>query len=322
MSMLSRSASLREHCAVLLRKSVPTLCETGTPLRSTVRQHSYHMRASSSCSTAPRAPRHLLSGSTTATTTFCSSSSCFSSSSHSNSVARPQPNTPLSHASASRVRAVALAALGRAHYSTESGRETTDGKYISLDQVKFTTPSMDRMAATDAVGADELNWRLVGAGMVERLPLCYPEDDEAQQAYDELLAKRDADEWKVRSRLYKGVERETSVVEKTAAEFERRFGFLTAAQNSPEEEADLKNLQRHMNRRLYLIVKKSRSEHQWQFPQGGWESGETMREVSMWFPLRLRTCCLFLVLLHLDPSLENCLLQTHTHSLSLSLSNS
>ncbi len=49
-------------------------------------------------------------------------------------------------------------------------------------------------------------------------------------------------------------------------------------------EADLKNDRKSLERRLqdslYLVVKRSRNQHEWQFPQGKWIDGETMRAVS------------------------------------------
>lgn len=49
-------------------------------------------------------------------------------------------------------------------------------------------------------------------------------------------------------------------------------------------EADLKNDRHSIDRRLqdslFLIVKRNRGDNQWQFPQGKWAEGETMRLVS------------------------------------------
>jgi large subunit ribosomal protein L46 len=48
-------------------------------------------------------------------------------------------------------------------------------------------------------------------------------------------------------------------------------------------EADMNNDRKSMDRRLqdslFLIVKRSRNDHQWQFPQGKWVENETMRAV-------------------------------------------
>ena len=43
---------------------------------------------------------------------------------------------------------------------------------------------------------------------------------------------------------------------------------------------DRKSLHRKLDRVLYLLVKKPRSDHAWQMPQGGLEEGESLLEVS------------------------------------------
>ena len=52
---------------------------------------------------------------------------------------------------------------------------------------------------------------------------------------------------------------------------------------SRETEADVnrdtKSTQRRLDRTLYLLVKKPRTEHAWQMPQGGLEGSESLVEV-------------------------------------------
>ena len=43
---------------------------------------------------------------------------------------------------------------------------------------------------------------------------------------------------------------------------------------------DLKSVQRKLDQVLYLLVKKDRSEHAWQMPQGGLEGNESLLEVN------------------------------------------
>ncbi|KAK4701876.1 large subunit ribosomal protein L46, partial [Phenoliferia sp. Uapishka_3] len=43
---------------------------------------------------------------------------------------------------------------------------------------------------------------------------------------------------------------------------------------------DLKNLERRMDRTLYLVLKKDRKENMWQFPQGGVEANESLLEAA------------------------------------------
>lgn len=43
---------------------------------------------------------------------------------------------------------------------------------------------------------------------------------------------------------------------------------------------DRKSLYRKLDKKLFLIVKRGRDQHTWQFPQGDWVKGEMIREVS------------------------------------------
>ncbi|KAL8290452.1 hypothetical protein RQP46_002710 [Phenoliferia psychrophenolica] len=47
-----------------------------------------------------------------------------------------------------------------------------------------------------------------------------------------------------------------------------------------EKDADRRSLERKMDRTLYLLLKKDRKLHQWQFPQGGVEAGESLLEAA------------------------------------------
>lgn len=42
---------------------------------------------------------------------------------------------------------------------------------------------------------------------------------------------------------------------------------------------DRKSLYRKLDKKLFLIVKRKRDQHTWQFPQGDWVKGEMIREV-------------------------------------------
>ncbi|KAK9895626.1 hypothetical protein P389DRAFT_144820 [Cystobasidium minutum MCA 4210] len=47
------------------------------------------------------------------------------------------------------------------------------------------------------------------------------------------------------------------------------------------EDKDLHNLERRKDRTLYLLAKKKRSQHVWQFPQGGVENRETLSQAAI-----------------------------------------
>lgn len=63
--------------------------------------------------------------------------------------------------------------------------------------------------------------------------------------------------------------------------FKKQYPLVTPA----DKINDRKALYRKLTNRLYLIVKKNRSEHSWQFPQGGWEEsdGLHLRKVCVVF---------------------------------------
>lgn len=44
---------------------------------------------------------------------------------------------------------------------------------------------------------------------------------------------------------------------------------LTQVEHAEENDSNIENINRKPNERIYLIVKKPREEHAWQFPQGG-----------------------------------------------------
>lgn len=55
-----------------------------------------------------------------------------------------------------------------------------------------------------------------------------------------------------------------------------------------DRKGDRRSLDRALQRSLYLIVKKPREEHAWQFPQGGIEQGELLHEVGRDFFVDMR----------------------------------
>ncbi|GAA5989591.1 hypothetical protein JCM11641_002757 [Rhodosporidiobolus odoratus] len=47
-----------------------------------------------------------------------------------------------------------------------------------------------------------------------------------------------------------------------------------------DEKGDLRSLERKADRTLYLVLKKERDEHSWQFPQGAVEAGESLADAA------------------------------------------
>jgi len=83
----------------------------------------------------------------------------------------------------------------------------------------------------------------------------------------------------------KGPEEEIILTPEQARAIRQETEWLTFWENwqpsSRETQADRdnnrKSLDRALDKKLYLIVQKNRKNYAWQFPQGGWENGETMR---------------------------------------------
>lgn len=77
--------------------------------------------------------------------------------------------------------------------------------------------------------------------------------------------------------LYQKAE-ETAYREETLEDVRAKMERLSPRITAADLANDRKSLNRALASRLYLIVQKPRTEHAWQFPQGGRESGETMRQ--------------------------------------------
>lgn len=70
---------------------------------------------------------------------------------------------------------------------------------------------------------------------------------------------------------------------KVAAEAEEKKNMPRLKTTEDDRNNNRHSLNRKLQSSLFLLVKKDRQEHAWQFPQGGWEDGETIRKV--------RRCC-------------------------------
>jgi len=72
--------------------------------------------------------------------------------------------------------------------------------------------------------------------------------------------------------------KEEEIQTETLEEVKARLEKMSPRITKDDELDNRKSLNRKLAQRLYLIVKKPRTEHAWQFPQGGREPGETMRQ--------------------------------------------
>jgi large subunit ribosomal protein L46 len=66
-----------------------------------------------------------------------------------------------------------------------------------------------------------------------------------------------------------------------SSDAEAELPFISRVTDA-DAKRDEKSMERALDRSLYLVVKKNRSEHAWQFPQGGLEPNEALHEVRHW----------------------------------------
>eukprot|EP01038_Epipyxis_sp_PR26KG_P011511 gene11511-15421_t len=128
-----------------------------------------------------------------------------------------------------------------------------------------------------------LPWRLMGATILHRYPTITEEAKQWQMDYydvqDKIKQKQRA--WLVNELKGTGA---AKYFPDEVPSYEEIYESLPFKPASRITEADEKNDRRSLDRRLqdnlYLIVKRNRSEHSWQFPQGKLLPEETMRMTS------------------------------------------
>jgi len=145
---------------------------------------------------------------------------------------------------------------------------------------------------------EKVKLRIAAATIVERIPVILPDVPQFELDYLSFVKKRNEvydkeqsvaaqkrvdEEMKIRAKKEKGGG-------KKKGDKADETGKKSKKDNSPEGEKvvmteeviypritnadkrnDRKSLYRALDKRLYLIVKKARSQHAWGFPQGGWE---------------------------------------------------
>jgi len=120
------------------------------------------------------------------------------------------------------------------------------------------------------------HWRIVSAAVIERLPLIKPEPTKEEVEYKMILDHKAKIKKEISDR-----EQQQLLGMSELADDEHEFeGLEKDEERERITEDDRKNnvrsLDRKLAERLYLIVKKQREQHAWQFPQGGWEKNESL----------------------------------------------
>ena len=128
--------------------------------------------------------------------------------------------------------------------------------------------------------------RLAAATILQRFPVVVKPEASAVAAYKAVKAGKAG---AVRKRFPDEVyadRRSMGGDEGKGGTFWDRYEGAEAGEGSVEdvvgaaESGELRNTSRALDESLFLLLKKDREEHAWQFPQGGWEEGETMRQAA------------------------------------------
>ena len=127
------------------------------------------------------------------------------------------------------------------------------------------------------------NWRIVGGTILERLPLVLSDTEPWEEEFLAWAERRTAAERKLKG-LEKVVKQTETVVGSYLERIERRLpeieGGLEPRVTDADRRGNIKSLRRALPQRLFLVLKKNREENAWQFPQGDWLQGETIRDTA------------------------------------------
>eukprot|EP01104_Vermistella_antarctica_P013250 TRINITY_DN3983_c0_g1_i2.p1 TRINITY_DN3983_c0_g1~~TRINITY_DN3983_c0_g1_i2.p1 ORF type:complete len:355 (+),score=74.50 TRINITY_DN3983_c0_g1_i2:151-1065(+) len=161
---------------------------------------------------------------------------------------------------------------------------TTACRTLSSSPSMLKNASGSKRPASQSVTDEALDpdYRLVASVILERYPVMPKELEEFEQNYIDFKKKRDD--------LLKPQNKKESL--EGASQDEGGFGkkkggdrtlkdyYPKSRVSKADTEGDHHSLDRTLDGRLFLVLKKSRAEHKWQFPQAPRQKGETMREAA------------------------------------------
>eukprot|EP00604_Paraphysomonas_vestita_P002655 CAMPEP_0174819498 /NCGR_PEP_ID=MMETSP1107-20130205/2777_1 /TAXON_ID=36770 /ORGANISM="Paraphysomonas vestita, Strain GFlagA" /LENGTH=252 /DNA_ID=CAMNT_0016033115 /DNA_START=115 /DNA_END=873 /DNA_ORIENTATION=+ len=142
-----------------------------------------------------------------------------------------------------------------------------------------------------------LPWRIVASSILHRYPTIAPDIPDWERDYSLVKDKIE----NINRQLYKDKTAGTAadiIADENPSfdEIAKTLPFTPASRITPADEAnDRRSLSRKLPDSLYLIVKRNRKDNPWQFPQGKWIEGESLRKsaerindrtvgnVSRWF---------------------------------------
>lgn len=122
-------------------------------------------------------------------------------------------------------------------------------------------------------------WRIVGATILERPSLVLADPEPWEAPFVDWSNARQAQEKKIRGAEFNLSE---TVVGQYFQRVDRRVKELdpTPRETEADRRNNVKSLRRALPHRLFLIVKKDRADNAWQFPQGEWQEGQTIRQTA------------------------------------------
>mmetsp|Transcript_7409 Transcript_7409/g.12462 ORF Transcript_7409/g.12462 Transcript_7409/m.12462 type:complete len:282 (+) Transcript_7409:98-943(+) len=127
-----------------------------------------------------------------------------------------------------------------------------------------------------------LPFRVIGATVLHRYPMVSPDPPQWEVDYEKMKDKIE----NLNRAAFKEEVRGTKadIIPDENPSFEEIMSTLPFTPAPRETEADRTNDRSTINRKLteslFLVVKRNRKDNAWQFPQGKWLEGETMRETS------------------------------------------
>ncbi|GAA5898057.1 mitochondrial 54S ribosomal protein mL46 MRPL17 [Sporobolomyces salmoneus] len=167
--------------------------------------------------------------------------------------------------------------------------------------LRFPSPRYQSTNATESNASSSP--RIVAAALLSRPPLILPSLSPFERSYY-------AYQRKIHRALSKPLETSTgwffkkgSTAEKSFKEFDKKVekesgteddmrpfemareevegaSLVMEKETAADKQGDVKSLERKADRTVYLLLKKKRSQHAWQFPQGGVEGDESLVEAA------------------------------------------
>ena len=126
--------------------------------------------------------------------------------------------------------------------------------------------------------------RLVASAVLQRWPVITEEPNSFEKAYAAYKKALDTEHARtfVPELFFKRTSTGKGGIRLESALDTEGVGFKPASRTTAaDEKGDMRSLDRKLDRTLYLVVKKPRSWHAWQFPQGGFEdSDDGLHEVG------------------------------------------